>query len=265
MLDSKTEAERIIKFIKDYIDQSNADGIILGVSGGIDSAVVAVLAKQATENLHCYYLPMIDMKDDIDKIHIKKLYQRFDLTYQTREIGLDVEGIIDDISINGISKVTYGNIKARIRMTILYHYANRLSCLVVGTTNKSELLTGYFTKYGDGGVDIEPIQHLYKTEIFELAKYLNIPEEIINKTPTAGLWKGQTDEDELGMTYKELDKCLRYYEFVSNSPRALTEIFYNTEDGKKLKNMEPNKMKHVIELIKKSEHKRKPVPALKRD
>ena len=139
----KAEAERIIKFIKECVKQSGRKGIVLGLSGGIDSAVVAVLAKRSCKELHCYYLPMIDEKEDFDKKHIEKLCKRFDLTYQTKGIMMDVEGIVDD-SLNGITRVAYGNIKARIRMTILYQYANRLNCLVVGTTNKSEHQIGYY-------------------------------------------------------------------------------------------------------------------------
>lgn len=252
----KAESERIIKFIKDYVKQSGRKGIVLGLSGGIDSAVVAVLAKKACKELHCYYLPMLDEKIDFDKDHIEKLCKRFDLTYQTKEIMMDVEGIVDD-NLNGISKVAYGNIKARIRMTILYQYANRLNCLVAGTTNKSEHLIGYFTKYGDGGADIEPIQHLYKTQIYKLAKYLDIPNEIVDKPPSAGLWDGQTDEEELKITYKQLDKCLKYFCAVSDSPQILTEMFYETEEGKKIKEMEPPEMEYVLGMIKKSEHKRR--------
>lgn len=253
----KAESERIIKFIKDYVEQSGRKGVVLGLSGGIDSAVVAVLAKKACKELHCYYLPMIDMKrGDFDKDHIEKLCKRFDLTYQTEEIGMDVEGIVDNI-LGGVSKVVYGNIKARIRMTILYQYANRLNCLVAGTTNKSEWMIGYFTKYGDGGADLEPLQHIYKTQVYELAKYLDIPNEIIDKPPTAGLWDGQTDEGELKITYKQLDKCLKYYCAVSDSPQVLTEMFYDTEEGKKIKEMEPPEMDYVLGMIKESDHKRR--------
>ena len=105
-------------------------------------------------------------------------------------------------------KLAIGNLKARIRMSIIYFYANSKNYLVSGTGNKSEILIGYFTKYGDGACDIEPIGDLYKTDVYKLAKYLNVPEEIINKPPRAGLWNNQTDEDEIGMTYELLDKIL---------------------------------------------------------
>ena len=251
------ETQRIEEFIKLYITISGTKGIILGLSGGIDSAVVAVLAKRAIkkENIHCYYLPMLNTNDDIDKKHIKKLCERFDLTYKIREIGLDTEGIIDDSFTEGISKLNYGNIKARIRMTILYHYANRLNCLVVGTTNKSEYKIGYFTKYGDGAVDFEPIQHLYKTEIFELAKYLNIPEEIINKHPTAGLWKDQTDEKEIGMSYEQLDKILK---FIKRNIIIKKQKSYSTSWG----NIETCDINKVLDMMNSAKHKQKQPPSL---
>ncbi len=108
-------------------------------------------------------------------------------------------------------QLTIGNLKARIRMSIIYYYANSKNYLVSGTGNKSEILIGYFTKHGDGACDIEPIGDLYKTDVFELAKSMEVPDEIINKPPRAGLWTNQTDEDEIGMSYENLDKILYQY------------------------------------------------------
>ncbi|MEM4292452.1 MAG: NAD(+) synthase, partial [Archaeoglobaceae archaeon] len=133
----------------------------------------------------------------------------------------------------------------RIRMTINYFFANKLQRLVVGTGNKSEIMVGYFTKYGDGAVDFNPIGDLYKTEVFEVAKFLGVPENIIKKKPTAGLYVGQTDEDEIGMSYAELD-----------------EILKAIEKGIKMEN---EKFKRVLSLIRASEHKRKlpPIPSVR--
>lgn len=163
---------------------------------------------------------------------------------------MDVEGIVDD-SLNGITRVPYGNIKARIRMTILYQYANRTNCLVAGTTNKSEWMIGYFTKHGDGGADIEPIQHLYKTQIYDLAKYLDIPNELVDKPPSAGLWDGQTDEGELGMSYPYLDKILQ---FIEDRQLIEKEESYHLAEWQNIKEKDINK---VIDMINKSEHKRR--------
>lgn len=252
----KAESERIIKFIKEYVKQSGRKGIVLGLSGGLDSAVVAVLAKRALDgnNIHCYYLPMIDEKGNFDKDHIENLCKRYDLTYRTKEIMMDVEGIVDD-SLNGITRVAYGNIKARIRMAILYQYANRINCLVVGTTNKSEWMIGYFTKHGDGGADLKPIQHLYKTQVYDLAKYLDIPNEIVDKPPTAGLWDGQTDECELGMSYSYLDEILQ---FIEKHQLIEKEDSNYTTEGLDIKKEDIDR---VIDMINKSKHKRK-LPAM---
>ncbi|HIP57929.1 MAG TPA: NAD(+) synthase, partial [Archaeoglobus profundus] len=140
----------------------------------------------------------------------------------------------------------------RVRMTICYYYANSLGYLVAGTGNKSELMTGYFTKYGDGGVDFLPIGDLYKTEVFELAKYLGVPEKIIKKIPSAGLWAGQTDEDELGITYNKLDTILKGLE-IGYSPNEICKIY----------NVKEEDVRRVIHLIESSKHKRELPPIVK--
>lgn len=246
----KTESERIIKFIKDYVKQSGSKGVVLGLSGGIDSAVVAVLAKKAIGNkLHCVYLPEREKDHDFDLEHIEKLSKRFDITFIIHTIGELVNSTKAGFW-EKVSKIPEGNMKARIRMFLLYTYANNNDYLVIGTGNKSELMIGYFTKYGDGGVDFEPLGHLYKTEVFELAKYLNIPNEIVDKPPTAGLWEGQTDEGEIGMSYEELDKILKHFESYDSN------CGYDIDDAGKHKGLNTYDMQKVFGMIKLSEHKR---------
>ena len=198
--------DQISKWIAQSVHDAGAKGAVVGLSGGIDSAVTATLCKKSLgANVLGVIIPCgSDPHDEEDailittKLGIMTLTVELDETYQTLVAGLS-DG----------TRLANANLKARLRMTILYFLANTLSYLVVGTGNKTELMVGYFTKYGDGGVDILPLGGLYKTQVWELARALNIPERIINKNPTAGLWPGQSDEDELGMSYVELDRTLQ--------------------------------------------------------
>jgi NAD+ synthase len=198
----------LINWIRDKVDQSGHKGGVVGISGGIDSAVVASLLKKAYPNNSLgLIMPCHSNPKDVEYGYLL-----------AKNIGIDIievdltpvyDVFIKQLSGNKTSKeLATANIKPRLRMSTLYYYAVVYNYLVIGTGNKSEILTGYFTKYGDGGVDIEPLGNLYKSQVFQLAKHLNIPEPIIQRAPTAGLWDNQTDEDELGMTYRELDKYL---------------------------------------------------------
>ena len=206
-------AAKIEKWIIDKVEEANAKGVVYGLSGGLDSAVVATLCKRAfKENSTGIIMPCNGSKEDFE--HAMLLVKTFVLPNKIVDLSniykitvknldrqlMDLDGNLNNARIN---------LKPRLRMSILYYFAAALGYLVVGTGNKSEIEIGYFTKYGDGGVDLEPIGHLLKEEVKELAIYLNIPGVIVNKQPTAGLWEGQTDEQELGFTYDELDKYLR--------------------------------------------------------
>lgn len=198
----------ITDFIKTYIKNSGCKGVIIGLSGGIDSAVTAILCKKilGKKNTNCIFLPdSITPKSDIK--HLDVIVKKFDLKCEIKNIDYYLENI-KDLFIKKSNDSALANVKARIRMCILYEYANMTNNVVCGTSNKSELLIGYFTKYGDGGVDIMPIGDIYKTQVLELAKYLKMPKEIINKPPSAGLLKDQTDEGELKISYKNLDFIL---------------------------------------------------------
>jgi len=223
MLDS-FEQVNCIKWIKKYFKSANKKVAVIGISGGVDSAVVASLCVSAlgAKNVIGVMMPIdgdigIDETKLITQLGIRPIETNLSNTYET--ISDDVSNSHGMFSI-GFSKLTNnnisqkdiniinGNVKARLRMVNLYSIATVCNGLVVGTTNKSETLIGYSTKFGDGGVDIEPIQDFYKTEIYELAKDLKIPTSIIDKPPSAELWKGQTDEEELGFTYEVLDEYL---------------------------------------------------------
>ncbi len=239
--------DRITSFIRDCVESSGSKGVVLGLSGGVDSSVVAFLCVKALgrERVLANIMPEegVTTKEDVeDALFIAKM---LGIEYNLIEISPIVSAFLDIIGKNKIDKNSLINLKPRIRMAINYFYANALRRLVVGTGNKSEIMIGYFTKYGDGGVDLQPIGDLYKTEIFQFARYLGLPERIVRKKPTAGLYVGQTDEEEIGMSYAELD-----------------EILKEIEKGK-VRNDE--KFKRVMALIKASEHKRAmpPIPRVR--
>lgn len=221
-------AERKIEaFVKDIIDSSGTQGVIIGLSGGIDSALVAALCTRALGRekvlgLFCYESERIpDLNTNTDFSDVSRLADDLGIEFLIIDMSpvLNAAGTTiahahalggEAVRIPGSeTDLCKGNLRARMRMSVLYYYANRLNFLVAGTANRTELLTGYYTKYGDGGVDINPVGDLYKTEVRQLARYLGIPKSILEKTPSAGFWEGQSDEADLGISYDDLDKFLR--------------------------------------------------------
>jgi len=207
-MDYKKLATDISNWIKKQVEEANAKGVVFGVSGGVDSSVVSVLCKNVFPKEHlALILPCFSSKRDLDDAeHVVK---KFSLNYKIINLEDVFLAFSKILGFNTQDKeLAVANIKPRLRMITLYYFANKLNYLVVGTGNKSELTMGYFTKYGDGGVDILPLGDLTKTEVYKLAKVLNIPQRIIKKLPSAGLWPGQTDEEEMGIKYKLLDKII---------------------------------------------------------
>jgi NAD+ synthase len=198
----------IKNFIKTYLRNSGRESVVLGLSGGIDSAVVAVLCKEALgkNKTHCLFLPETETPER-DRLDHQTILDQFDLSCETKDITELVSFFFEQCVVEP-NKLAKANIKARIRMVLLFEYANTRNSLVCGTSNKSEILCGYFTKYGDGGVDIIPLGDVYKTQVLQIARFIELPNEMISKPPTAGLWKGQTDETELMISYNELDRIL---------------------------------------------------------
>lgn len=204
------ETDNIVSWLRDKVKKAGAKGLVVGLSGGIDSSVIAAISKRAfPENVVGVIMPCNSNPEDAE--HGRLIANTFDIPVYTVDLFETFSTLHSTIS-NAVKKegnqMTVANLKPRLRMTTLYYFAGLFNYLVSGTGNKSELETGYFTKYGDGGVDLEPIGHLLKIEVRELAKFLGVPEPIIVKDPSAGLWEQQTDEEEMGITYEELDKYL---------------------------------------------------------
>lgn len=235
------ETAIVIKdFIKTYVENSGCEGVVIGLSGGIDSAVTALLCKDVLgkDKIKCVFLPdAATPKSDIK--HIELLVEKFDLSCEKKDIASVVKGV-ESSCILKANSFALANIKARMRMVLLFEYANMTNSLVCGTSNKSEILVGYFTKYGDGGVDIMPIGDLYKTQILGLARYLKIPGEIISKPPTAGLLKGQTDEKELQLSYEKLDKILVGLELKRDMQEIIENADVKKSDVERIKKMRIN-------------------------
>lgn len=203
--DPAAETEKIIRFLQERVGGKH---VIIGISGGIDSSVVLKISSLALkpESIHPFFLPE-ERTLQIDRTDVEELAKLSGVRYETKVIDPIVESF--GTVLNSGSRTAMGNLKSRIRMTLLYFFSNMYDGLVLGTTNRTEHMTGYFTKYGDGGCDLEPIMHLYKTQVKEIAVHLGLPAHIINKPPTAGLWKDQTDEGELGISYRDLDLILQ--------------------------------------------------------
>jgi len=236
----------ILDFIKTYVQNSGCNGVVLGLSGGIDSSVAALLCKKALgdKKVLCLFMPD-DSTPDLDIKHQELFTDKFGINCKI----IEIDSIVQQIKKNYFEspgKMTISNIKARIRMTLVYAHANEMNSLVCGTSNKSEILIGYYTKYGDGGVDFQPMGDLYKTQIYQLAKHLKIPKPIISKPPSAGLWDGQTDEKELGMSYEKLDKILYGLENKLDYKKIQKITDINISD-----------IKRICKMRKKTQHKRR--------
>lgn len=209
--DWKSETEKRVEFIKKVLQESGAEGVIFGNSGGKDSALVGILCRKACENTLGIIMPCGSKVNlTIDREHALLVAGEFDI--KTEEIDLSgiKELFSDKLSkaFDNISSLALANINPRLRMTTLYAVAQSKGYLVAGTGNKSEITMGYFTKWGDGACDFNPIADLTVTEVYEYLRFLGAPDVIINKPPSAGLWEGQTDEAEMGITYREIDEYL---------------------------------------------------------
>lgn len=255
-------AEQISEWLRDHLEASGAERFVLGLSGGIDSAVVCGLATRGVgaDRVVGVMMPSSSNPDDLESA--RKVAQAFnvktltvDLTGATSALMETLPTSADVTSALGTGspvsaeaeQLAHANIKPRLRMTTVYYVSNLCGGIVLGTGNKSEAMIGYFTKYGDGGVDLMPIVNLYKHEVREVARVIGVPQSVIDRPPSAGLWQGQTDEDEIGLTYDQLDEALMAIE-SGNTSSVDAEV-----------------VTKVQRMIDRSQHKRDAVPVFKRD
>ena len=251
-MNAENETARIILFLRKTLKKTGLKHVVIGWSGGIDSTVSLYLLSKAIpeKNIHVLHLPhSTTYIDELSDLNISIPSQN------THEISIrngvdDVWRTIKSIDSHNdkqtnLEQVRLGNIMARIRMIVLFDYAKRINGLVCGTENRSEYLLGYFTRYGDEASDIEPIQHLYKTQVYQLARYLKIPKRIIDRQPTANLWKGQTDERDFGFTYKEADEVLSLYVDKKIPLKDIEKKGY-TQTKKIIERLIDNAFKHKV-------------------
>jgi NAD+ synthase len=250
-----TRAAELISWLQERLAVAGAQGIAVGLSGGIDSAVVIRLAQLATDGkvagviMPCHSDPRDEADGRAVATHFGLPTLRIDLAPAYDRLVADLRSAVEALpgaqgpaaagdASDPRARLPLANVKPRLRMATLYYVANSLNYLVAGTGNRSELTIGYFTKYGDGGVDLLPIGRLLKSEVRELARELDVPEPVITKAPSAGLWLGQTDEHEMGFTYADLER------YLTSGPDAVA----------------PALAMRIERLVRASEHKRALAP-----
>lgn len=236
-MNHKETIDRIVKWLQEMVQKSNSKGLLVGVSGGIDSAVVANLIKLAFPNNSLgVILPIHSSKSSLEDA--KLLIEQCKIANVTIDLSEEhksmIEKSMDSIKSIGIYKEQYlqisdANLRARLRMSTLYAIANNLGYMVVGTDNADETYTGYFTKYGDGGVDIMPLKEIFKKDVYEMGKILGVPQSIINKAPSADLWENQTDESEMGVSYDSIEKFMKGEKVSKEEEQIITALHQKSE------------------------------------
>lgn len=218
-------------FLADTLRETGLAGYVVGLSGGVDSAVTAALALRAVgpERVRAFMLPYRSSSPD-SLSHARLVADALGIEWEVVDITPPADGFRAVLATDGeMDAVRMGNICARCRMTVLFDRARALDCLVLGSSNRTESLLGYFTLHGDGAWSVGPIADLYKTNVWDLARHLGLPREVVEKTPTADLWPGQTDEGELGMTYAEVDPLLVLLIDRGLTPPEVAAMGYDAE------------------------------------
>ena len=237
-LDWSEVETKIKRFIKDYVEKSGAKGLVLGLSGGIDSCTAAALSALAIggdKNLGLL-LPEQETYNANDVEDAKLVAEKFGFKTEMVDVTSTLEAVYTSLPIfESTDKICKGNIKARVRMIYVYYYANRLSMLVCGSSDKSETMMGYFTKWGDIAADISPLMDLYKVQVRKLAQHIGVPKEIVTKPASPALWPGQLAEEELGIKYESLDLILYGLEHFIKTEEIAQQIGIKQELVNKIK------------------------------
>ncbi len=245
--------EHIADFIAETVEDAGGDGAVIGLSGGIDSTTVAYLAVDVlgADAVHGLLMPS-SVNPDADESDAERVATALGIEYDTVEIGPIVDAFVDAAPDHAAEdRMALGNVRVRTRAVLNYFLANAEDKLVLGTGNRSEAATGYFTKYGDQAVDCNPIGNLYKCQVRQLARELGVPEDLVTRTPTAAMWEGQTDEEEMGLGYDDLDAILALHVHGPLSKHATIETLDIADEA----------VDRVVELHETSAHKRSMPPA----
>lgn len=243
--DCASVAKKVQDFIFQKVVDANAEGAVVGLSGGIDSAVVAALARRALleHRVLGLLMPLSGTTPDSDMVDAENLAISLGIEYRKIELTAIKNAFMQSLTAERIPE---GNLLARIRMTLLYYHANLLNRIVLGTGDRSEALIGYFTKYGDGGVDALPIGGLYKTQVRVLGKYLGLPANIVEKKSSPRLWQGQEAEAEIGLSYETIDKILF----------CIFDKKYSAQETANAAGVPLKEVEAVLKMHKASSHKR---------
>ena len=251
--------EHIVSFVDDIVESAGAEGAVVGLSGGIDSTLVAHLAVEALgpDRVRGLVMPS-DVNTEGNMSDAERVAEMLGVPYDVVDINPIVNAFVDafpaddtETRLDGDLQMAAGNVRVRTRAVLNYFVANAENRLVLGTGNRSEAMSGYYTKYGDQAVDCNPIGNLYKQQVRQLAAHVGVPEDLVTKTPSAEMWLGQTDEEEMGLTYDTLDAILAVHVDGPLSKSATVRELGVTEA----------QVDRVVELYEQSEHKRHMPPA----